>query len=143
MPFGAGTTSESIRVGDEVLTLDTELEEVVVGTVERTFAHRDYANGALILGDGGIVHSTPDHPFFRERVMSVKTMTCPEENEEMRVAFAEELMPSDRVYVLEGDFLRLAAVATASFYARPATVYNFTLTGTHSYFAEGILLLMR
>ena len=132
---------ERVQIGDRVWSFDTEKEQIVEGRVSEVFAKKDYPNGAVVLADGRALHSSPDHPFFRERTMSVVASTpYREETSRLEVALAEHLVPGDVVFVLDGKQLKSAEVASTSFDADLATVYNFTVEGTHSYFAEGVLV---
>jgi hypothetical protein len=110
---------ESLVVGDAVLSRDPETGEMVVGRVAQTFVHDDAALVELHLAEAPShgLRATPTHPFFTADRGWVE---------------AGDLRPNEELVDASGAPLHVAFVTAL---AEHATVYNFEVTGTHTYFA--------
>jgi intein/homing endonuclease len=144
--FGAGTQIatpsgerpiEAIRVGDEVLSHDSTLGRLTVGRVTRTFVHHDRQTGIVALGDGRVLQTTSNHPFFTPQASLSQTEL---DSPALSVVEAGQLAKGDTVMVLGEVALRRAPVVATSFGGPRATVYNFTVDTYHAYFADGVLV---
>jgi len=133
---------ENVRVGDSVWSYDTREARLVMGVVSRVFVHPSQPSGTLRLNSGSEIRATPNHPFFRQRNMSEIASRYAEETSELQVVSADELVAGDVVYARNASSGELVPTTVSGFTldGPTETVYNFTVEGTHSYFAEGVLV---
>ena len=113
---------ESLRVGDVVLSRDADAGgATVVARISRTFVTPDAPLVELRLVEAPQhgLRATPTHPFF---------------SADRGWVAAGALEPGEALVDADGNTQHVAAVAPL---AERATVYNFEVEGTHTYFVGG------
>jgi RHS repeat-associated protein len=110
---------EQIRAGDLVLSAEPATGKQSFQRVARTFVSESDRILTIVTEDGRCVETTPEHPFF---VVSKGFVE------------AKRLARSDLLVDEKGRF---HAVLEVTERAERATVYNFEVAGTHTYYAGG------
>jgi RHS repeat-associated protein len=118
-----GTTKpiEDIEAGDKVLSRDQfakSSSKAVAAEVTRTFKREVSTTLIVTLDAGSTVETTPEHWIYADGKGFVPAGT---------------LTPDDRIAVAKG---RLADVASIRLTPKNATVYNFEVANTHTYFVR-------
>ncbi|MCA9573944.1 MAG: Hint domain-containing protein [Polyangiales bacterium] len=116
---------ESLRVGDEVLAFDP-VRGVVAERVVRTFHHRDRPL-LRVVSDRGTTHTTAEHPYFTERAGFVPALA---------LSAGTRLRGLD-VGPAVGDEARVLAITPLTL---RADVWNLSVSGTQTYFADEVLV---
>jgi RHS repeat-associated protein len=113
-----GTTKpiEEVKAGDLVQTKDPQSGKVSAGKVTQTLVHQAPATVALTFSTGEVIECTPEHPFYVEGVGFTP---------------AGQLGIGTSIVTRAGPAVQVAKVER---HDKPATVYNFTVEGTHTYF---------
>jgi RHS repeat-associated protein len=119
MADGSAKAIESVKAGDRVLTRDQKAAENAKTTsagVARTYVKHPRETLVLKFADGATVHTTPGHRFYVHAKGFVHA-------KDLKVGFmiAESGKGLDRV-------------ASVARFLKPATVYNFEVSGKHTYF---------
>ncbi len=108
---------EAIRAGDLVLSADPATGSRSYQPVRRTFKREAAALVGVLTEDGRTIATTPEHPFWVNGSGFVS---------------AKELSSGDRLQDARG---RLVPVVNTTAQKARATVYNFEVANTHTYFA--------
>lgn len=122
---GANKNIEDIKVGDTVMSYDTNGKRLVLSPVLKTFHHSREEMGAYYLiirtAQGRKINVTPNHPFYTnghwERAGDLK----------IGDSLLKEQINTDNIISITKVY-------------RQARTYNLEVTGTHDYFADGILV---
>jgi len=125
---------EQLEPGDSVLGFDERAERIVV---ERVMHKSARANAPLVrvgLLGGRELRATAEHPFYVPSIPGYVSLG--------RLRFDQPLLTLEAATSMVGLGLVDAALPTATSFASapPETVYNLTVSGTHNYFAEGVLV---
>lgn len=118
---------ESLEAGDAVLAYDESAQRVVVQRVTQVRTRQRPGLGTLRMSDGRQLAVTPEHPFYvggGYRPIS-------------------ELEGDEHLFALDAANA-LVSLADSAFVPaaddRLATVYDLSVSGTHNYFAAGVLV---
>jgi RHS repeat-associated protein len=132
MADGTQKPIEEIQIGEKVLAFDERTGAVGPAAVTHVFVHRRWSNESGTVLVNGRVRATSNHPFFVNG----------------RWARAEELRPGDVLRVLGPLPGELGArrtmvdetVRSVAPQVGADTVYNLEISGSHTYFVEGLLV---
>lgn len=119
---------ESIKVGDQVYSWDTDNHRLSLGIVLQTFEHDDKPVGVLELEDGTHFDVTPEHRFF-----------IPAKNKWIQ---AGKLNVGDFVLQIKDGLEVQVAIKLVEFKVatKKADVFNFHVFPFMNYFANGVLV---
>jgi hypothetical protein len=140
MADGTLKNIEDIQVGDQVKSVNTETMEVVVETVEKTFANPPSGNLSKITFSNGQANTnTKNHPYW----VVGKGWSCidPEAYTTNKTISISLLEVGDQCLVLEnGNLVLVTITAIEDQPGLPAPTYNFKVNQTDCYFANGVLV---
>ncbi|MFN0252292.1 MAG: polymorphic toxin-type HINT domain-containing protein [Kofleriaceae bacterium] len=128
MADGSIRSIEDIRIGDFVMSYDETTHRTVASRVIDTIVHETRGDKTLVIN--GTIRSTVNHPFYSDG----------------KWVLAKDLTPGDRLLALAqsapaGEVSPLVStVVGVDVVPGRATVYNLEVEGTHTYFAEGVLV---
>ena len=120
MADGSSKTIESVKAGDMVLSKDEATGKIVKQSVVNTQVRTAPSTLVIEVEGGTRVETTPEHPFYVEG-----TGWTP----------AGRLAIGNTIVTRAGPFVKIIRIATKE---TPATVYNFEVEDTHSYFVGGV-----
>ncbi|MDX6237525.1 MAG: hypothetical protein QOG10_2340, partial [Kribbellaceae bacterium] len=122
MADGVNKAISDVKVGDKVLATDPETGEQAPKKVTHVWVHPDEVVD-LELG-GRTITTTEDHPFWNAT--------------DRQFQRADQLDRGDRVLAADGSKVAVIGIRPGS--ARPATAYNLTVEGIHTYYAGAVLV---
>ena len=113
-----GTTKpiEQVKAGDYVLSRDIATDKTEAKSVKRTFQNHTLATLVLTFSDGTHVETTPGHPFYVDG---------------QGFMLAGELGIGTSIVTRAGPSVQLTSIERHNL---PATIYNFEVEDTHTYF---------
>jgi hypothetical protein len=114
--LAGATPIEEVKIGDQVLALNQETQQVELADVVRLFEREAPETWILTIEGGSQVETTAEHPFFVEG----KGFT--------RV---DQLQVGDQLRTSEGERLVLAGIEVK---AAPKQVFNFEVADRHNYY---------
>jgi hypothetical protein len=140
MADGTQKNIEDILVGDQVKSVNTETMEVVVETVDKTFANPPSGNLSKITFSNGQTNTnTKNHPYW----VVAKGWCCidPQTYTANKTVSINLLAVGDQCLVLEnGNLVLVAITAIEDQPELSAPTYNFKVNQTSCYFANGVLV---
>jgi hypothetical protein len=116
MADGSSKAIEEVKAGDKVLSKDEVSGKIVAKEVVNTKVRTAPSTLVIEVAGGTRVETTPEHPFYVEG-----TGWTP----------AGRLAIGNAIVTRAGPSLKIVRIETKE---KPATVYNFEVEGTHSYF---------
>lgn len=116
MADGSSKAIENVKAGDLVLSKDEKTGEIVKRKVVETKVRTTNATLVVEVAGGGRVETTAEHPFY----VDGKGWTP-----------AGQLAIGNAIVTRAGPSVKVTKIEKKE---KPATVYNFEVEGTHSYF---------
>jgi hypothetical protein len=116
MADGSSKAIEEVKAGDKVLSKDEASGKIVAKEVVSTKVRTAPSTLVIEVEGGTRVETTPEHPFFVEGVGWTP---------------AGRLAIGNAIVTRAGPSVKIVQIETKE---KPATVYNFEVADTHSYF---------
>lgn len=117
--MGDGIKSiQDVKMGDKVVSKNLKTDRAETAVVYEVYAHEANKDGLII---NGLIKTTTNHPFYLEGEWVT----------------AGELELGDKILHLDGE---LHTIHSLELDDTPYTVYNFEVTNTHNYYADGYLV---
>src|SRR5699024_10427217 len=117
MGDGTRRAIQDIEVGDQVIATDPQSGEQGARAVDAVFVHDDTVIDLEVEGEGEIITTTEDHPFW--------SVT------DQRFERGDQLAPGEQVLTADGRTLDVAGLALES--TRQALAYNLSINDIHTY----------
>ncbi|NMC36121.1 hypothetical protein GYA49_03685, partial [Candidatus Beckwithbacteria bacterium] len=140
LPDGETKSIEDFKVGEEVMSQNSESGKVEVAKVTQVFRHEgdQVADEYLIVktNNGKELKVTPNHPVFLKKISIFDTLFVKNKSNGEWREIGEAKVGDELWDVIDG-WITISSIELVN---KTVPVYNLEVANTHTYFAEGLLV---